>query len=287
MIIKFKEWPSLWKCTTITPIYKSDDPESVEIYRPISILPQLSIIFEKLLFRYSYSHVRKKVCTEQHGFMRQRSTVTQLLPFLDELYNRKDSNIPNYGVYFDFRKASDLVPHHLLLHKLADFGFDSGFLHLFQSYLSSRFQLVSVNGVLSQLSKVTRVPQGSVVGPLFLSFLLTTYPTTSQNRHVTCSLMIANYLDPFLTYNMTLSTFRIGPSKISSISILINAKVSTLMDKINQALLSCWMEMKFLLSTASKTWVLIPKLNIMERPHSGEVSGSSQVFLISETHHAS
>ena len=155
LIIKFKEWPSLWKCSTITPIYKSDDPESIKNYRSISILPQLSIILEKLLFRYIYCHVRKKVCTEQHSFMRQRSTVTQLLPFLDELYNHKDSNIPRYAVFFDFRKAFDLVPHHFLLHKLADFGFDSDFGEHFKSYLSSMFQQVSVNGVLSQLSKVT------------------------------------------------------------------------------------------------------------------------------------
>ena len=160
MIIKFKEWPSLWMCST-TPIYKSDDPENVENYRPISISPQLSIILGKLLFRYIYSHVRKKVCTEQHGFMRQRSTVTQLLPFL------KDSNLPSYAVYFDFRKAFHLVPHHLLLNKLADFGFDSDFLE-FPNYISPRYQQVSVNGVPSQLSKVTSgVPQGSVVGPLF------------------------------------------------------------------------------------------------------------------------
>ena len=131
MIIKFKEWPSLWKCLTITLIYESDDPESVENYRPISILPQLSSILEKLPFRYIYSYVRKKVCTEQHGFMRQRSTVTQLQPFLDDFYNRKDSNIPSYADYFYFRKTFGLVLHHLLLHKLADFGFNIEFLELF------------------------------------------------------------------------------------------------------------------------------------------------------------
>ena len=170
------------------------------------------------------SHVREKVCTEQHGFMRKRSTVTQLLDFLEEFYNRKDSNIPSYAVYFDFRKTFDIVPRHLLLHNLANVGFDSDFLERFQSYLPSRFQL-SVNGVLSQLSKITS----------FLSFLSTTYPILSQNRHVTCSLMIAiYYLDPFLTYNMTLSTFRIGLPKISCISILMNAKVSTLMGEIIQ-----------------------------------------------------
>ena len=173
MIIKFKEWPSLWMCLTITPFYNSDDPKCVENYRPISILHQLSIIPEKLFFRYIYFHVRRKLCTEHHGFMRQQSTVTQLLPFLDELYNRKDSNIPSYSVYFDFRVAFDLVPHHLLLHQLADFGFDSDFLNFSKHIFSSRFQKVSVNGVLSQLSKVNGgVPQGSVVGPLFFIILI-------------------------------------------------------------------------------------------------------------------
>ena len=71
---------------------------------------------------------------------------------------------------FDFRKAFDFVTHQLLLHKLAYFRFDSDFLELFQSYLSSRFQQVSVNGVLLQLSNVNSgMPQGIVVGPLIFN----------------------------------------------------------------------------------------------------------------------
>ena len=78
---------------------------------------------------------------------------------------------------------------------------------------------------------------------------------------------------------MTLSTFNIGQSKISCISILTNAKVSTLMGEKNQVLLLCWMELK--LQLHQRLGYLCPKLNIMERPHSGEVKGSSQVFSIS------
>ena len=109
-VIKARRWPSVWKCSYITPIYKAGNPEDVENYQSISILLQLSLIPEKLLFRHIYPQVRFSICDEQHGFTKKRSPITQLLPSLDGLYNQKDINASSYAIYFDFRKAFELVP---------------------------------------------------------------------------------------------------------------------------------------------------------------------------------
>ena len=182
VVIKARSWPTDWKCSYITPIYKSGNHESVENYRPISILPQLSLILEKLLFRHIYPQVRVSICDEQHGFTKKRSPITQLLPYLDDLYNQKDINASSYAIYFDFRKAFDLVPHHILLEKLANVSFDEDFLTLFKSYLYSRSQRVSINGSLSQMVDINSgVPQGSVIGPLFFIIFMNDLPDKIVN----------------------------------------------------------------------------------------------------------
>ena len=69
-IIKSKQWPDFWKCSTIKPILKSGNPENVENYRPISNLPQLSLILGKIIFRFIYLQIRPLICDQQHGFLK-------------------------------------------------------------------------------------------------------------------------------------------------------------------------------------------------------------------------
>ena len=126
-IIKARKWLNFWKCSLITPIYKSGNPKSVEHYQPISILPQLSIIFEKLLFRHVYPQVQNSICDQQHGFTKKRPSETELLPYLDDLYKQKEINASSHAVYFDSRKTFDVVRCHILLQKQANFFFDESF----------------------------------------------------------------------------------------------------------------------------------------------------------------
>ena len=121
----------------------------MEIYRPISILPKLSVILERILFNFIYPKVRSSITKNQHGFMTKRSTVTQMILYLDKVYRDIDSNVSSLAAYFDVRKAFDSVSHHLLLHKLVNFGFCQDFIRLFSSYLDERSQCVKLNNTYS------------------------------------------------------------------------------------------------------------------------------------------
>ena len=88
-----QKWSTLWKCAYITPILKTNNPENVENYRPISILPQLSLILEKMIFNFIYPRVRPNITSVQHGFMTKRSTITQVLEYLDKVYSNNETNL--------------------------------------------------------------------------------------------------------------------------------------------------------------------------------------------------
>ena len=97
-ILKNRTWPDVWKVSHITPLHKKGPKSSIENYLSISILCKLSLILERIIFNFLYPKVLKLTHRKQHGFMKARSTVTQMISYLDLVYRAMDSNTPTLSI---------------------------------------------------------------------------------------------------------------------------------------------------------------------------------------------
>jgi hypothetical protein len=173
LILTTSVYPCLWKVGKICPIFKSGKKNIISNYRPVTILPHISKVFESIIYSYIYTNVQNVISEHQHGFFRGRSTSTNLSCISHFISAALDKNTQVDVIYTDFSKAFDRIDHNILLNKLRHFGFSDCLLNLFESYLSDRFCYVNVLGFYSaRLVVNSGVPQGSNLGPLlFLLFI--------------------------------------------------------------------------------------------------------------------
>ena len=167
-------FPSQWKNALVIPIPKIPNPRDPSDFRPISLLPTLSKILEKVVAKQVLHFLYENNLMEplQSGFKIKHGCDTALLKITDDIYSSIDASELSLMVLLDFSKAFDTVNHKLLLTKLLSMGFNNNALSWFGSYLSDRFQKVKSNDKVSDWSSLKNgVPQGYILGPLLFTIL--------------------------------------------------------------------------------------------------------------------
>ena len=163
-------YPACFKVARVVPVFKGGDPTEFSNYRPVSVLPVLSQLFERVLQKrlVAFFDRHRVIVPGQYGFRAGHSTSMAVLDMVERVRGAWEKGDVSLGVFIDLKKAFDTVDHQLLLGKLEHYGVRGQTLELLRSYLEGRAQYVQYGGFESESGQVKcGVPQGSVLGPLF------------------------------------------------------------------------------------------------------------------------
>lgn len=173
LILATGVFPDKLKIARVTVIFKGGDRNDMNNYRPISVLPLFSKIFEQMInVRIMNFCTKNDVLTgNQYGFQKKKSSEMALLSIKEKIIQNFEDKKYTLGIFLDFKKAFDSIKHDILLKKLSEYGVRGLALDLIRSYLTNRYQYTDTNHSKSVLGEIKYgVPQGSILGPLL--FLL-------------------------------------------------------------------------------------------------------------------
>ena len=168
-------FPEALKISKVLPIYKKDNPELFGNYRPVSILPSMSKVFERVIHDqlYEYFSSNKMFYDNQYGFRNGHSTELAAIEILDRIIRAMDRKEIPINVFLDLSKAFDTLDHNVLIKKLEYYGVSGTSLNLMLNYLTNRRQYVLFGETTSDMLTIqTGVPQGSILGPLLFIIYL-------------------------------------------------------------------------------------------------------------------
>ena len=235
--------PRSFKIAVIKPLLKKPtlDPEVLANYRPISNLPFLSKILEKVIANQLCEFLQENNIYEdfQSGFRANHSTETAMAKVTNDLLIASDQGFVSVLVLLDLSAAFDTIDHAILLQRLEQLISIKGTaLSWFKSYFADRFQFVQINDESSVHTKVNHgVPQGSVLGPILFSIYM--FPLGNIIR--THSVNFHCYADDTQLY------LSIKPEQSNQLT-----KLQTCLKDIKT-----WMTRNFLLLNSDKTEVII------------------------------
>ena len=230
-------FPDCLKKGIITPIHKTGDKTNKKNFRPISILPIFSKIFEYVIMRRLQDHIDNNniMSVKQFGYTKGSNTEIAAIHILNDIYSSMDNRYSTALTCLDLSRAFDSIPHDILLRKLHKFQLPQFFYNLLFSYFKSRTQVVRLNDIVSDLLTILfGTPQGGVLSGLLFNIYINSISKLNLNSSISL------YCD--------------------DISIVTSAKdPSTLQSLIQNDLnvISNWLKFHFLLPNANKTNYLL------------------------------
>ena len=167
--------PSKLKIARVTPIFKNGSKHLFSNYRPISVLPVLSKVLEKIVHVQISNFLNdcNIINPNQFGFQEKKSTSSAVLKLTDYILSSIDDYNHVIGIFIDLAKAFDTVDHGILIKKLEHYGIRAESNQWFENYLKDRKQFVTYNNANSTYKPINySVPQGSLLGPLLFNIYI-------------------------------------------------------------------------------------------------------------------